>query len=90
MFIEKLCVPAFIYATFTLTQILIDLYNNDIDLVVSKTIALIIFTLMLQLLCESGLTLISWIIVFVPFIFTSLLTFIVLSNVSKNIGTSLT
>lgn len=77
-----LCTPAFIYAVFTLTQVLIDLYDGNIDLVVKKTIALVMFTLLLQIICDIGLGPISWVIVFIPFIFTSLLTIIVANNLT--------
>lgn len=88
MLINNLCPPALIYAVFTITQILIDLYNYDIDVVVSKLIALVVFTYLLNILCESGLTPISWIIVFVPFIFTTLITFIVLTNMGVDLFSS--
>lgn len=88
MLINNLCPPALIYAVFTITQILIDLYNYDVDVVVSKLIALVIFTYLLNILCESGLTPISWIIVFVPFIFTTLITFIVLTNMGADLFSS--
>lgn len=85
MIIDKLCAPALIYAVFTFTQILIDIYYNNIDVVITKSIALVVFTLLLNVLCKSGLTPISWIIVFVPFIFTTLITFIVLTNVGSSV-----
>lgn len=88
MIIDKLCPPAFIYAVFTFTQILIDLYYAQIDTVVTKTIALVVFSLLLNVLCEAGLGPISWVIVFVPFIFTTLITFIVITNLGSNIISS--
>lgn len=89
MLINNICPPALIYAVFTMTQILIDLYNYNIDVVVSKMIALVTFTYLLNILCESGLTPISWVIVFVPFIFTTLITFIVLTNLGVDLVSSL-
>lgn len=80
MIIDRLCTPAFIYAVFTFTQILIDLYYSQVNTAITKSIALVVFTLLLNILCEAGLSPISWIIVFVPFIFTSLITFIVITN----------
>lgn len=89
MILDKLCAPAFIYATFTFTQILIDLYYNEFDVAATKSIAMIVFTLLLNVLCEAGLGPISWIIVFVPFIFTTLITFIVITNMSASVFSSL-
>jgi hypothetical protein len=87
MIIDRLCAPAFIYAIFTVTQILMDLYYGEIDTVVTKSIALVVFTYLLNLLCEMGLGPISWVIVFVPFIFTSLITFIVITNIGSSLLT---
>jgi hypothetical protein len=84
MFLETLCTPAFIYAVFTTTQILIDLYQNNMNIVFSKTISLVVFTLLLQTLCDYGLGPVSWLIVFVPFIFTTLITFIVATKLGYN------
>lgn len=88
--LSSLCTPAFIYAIFTLTQILMDLYVGDIDTVVKKTIALFIFTLLLQVLCDIGLGPISWVIVFIPFIFTTLITTIIINNLSYDFLSSST
>lgn len=87
MIIDRLCAPAFIYAIFAFTQILIDLYYNEIDIAIIKSITMVVFTYLLNLLCDIGLGPISWVIVFVPFIFTTLITFIVITNIG---GTLLT
>jgi hypothetical protein len=85
MLSKSLCTPALIYAVFTITQILIDLYNYNINIVFSKFIALIIFTYFLNILCQNGLGPISWVIVFVPFIFTSLITLMLMTNITLKI-----
>ena len=43
-----------------------------------KVIVMIIITILLNALCQSGMTIISWIIVFVPFMFMSLIVGILL------------
>ena len=64
----SLCPPAIIYLIFSLIQILIDTYNGLYNTVFIKTIVMVIITLLLNFLCKSGLDVISWIIVFIPFI----------------------
>ena len=64
----KLCAPAIIYLIFSITQILIDLYNKMYNTVFIKIIVTVMVTLLLNILCERGLSTISWIIVFIPFI----------------------
>ena len=64
----KICTPAIIYLIFSITQILIDLYNKMYNTVFMKIIVTVMVTLLLNILCERGLSIISWIIVFIPFI----------------------
>ncbi len=64
----KLCTPALIYFIFSVTQILIDLFKGMYNTASMKVIVTIMVTMLLNILCDRGLGLISWIIVFVPFI----------------------
>jgi len=70
----KICSPALIYIIFSLCQILIDIYIGLYNTAFMKTIVAILITFLLNALCEDGLGVVSWIIVFIPFI---LMTFIV-------------
>jgi hypothetical protein len=65
---ENLCAPALIYLIFSITQILIDTYKGLYNTVIIKSIVTITVTLLLNILCEQGLSIVSWIIVFIPFI----------------------
>ena len=78
MITDKLCLPALLYIGFTLTHIVIDLFKKLYNTALLKFILMIIFTVMLNLLCKSGLTVLSWIIVFLPFIFMSIITAILI------------
>ena len=64
----NLCGPAIIYLIFSLTQILIDLFKSLYNTAIIKTIVMAMVTLLLNILCEKGLSVVSWIIVFIPFI----------------------
>jgi len=64
----NLCAPAIIYLIFSITQILIDTFKGLYNTVFIKIIVTIMVTLLLNILCEKGLGVVSWIIVFIPFI----------------------
>ena len=64
----NLCGPAIIYLIFSLTQIIIDLFKGLYNTAIIKTIVMAMVTLLLNILCEKGLSVVSWIIVFIPFI----------------------
>ena len=70
----KLCPPSIIYLIFSATQIIIDTFKGLYNTALMKVIVMIMITLLLNILCEQGLGVVSWIIVFIPFI---LMTFIV-------------
>jgi len=64
----ELCPPAIIYLLFSVTQIIIDLFKGLRNTAIMKTFVAFMVTLLLNILCERGLNIVSWIIVFVPFI----------------------
>jgi len=64
----NLCAPAIIYLIFSITQILIDTFKGLYNTAFIKIIVTIMVTLLLNILCERGLSVVSWIIVFIPFI----------------------
>lgn len=74
----NLCVPAIIYLIFSLTQIIIDTFQGFYNTAFIKIIIMIMITILLQILCERGLNIVSWIIVFVPFILMTVIVSIIL------------
>lgn len=72
--IEKLCGPAILYLGFSLIQIIIDTFKGDYNTAFFKMIVMIVLTLVLNILCQKGLSVISWIIVFIPFILMTYIT----------------
>ena len=73
----NLCTPAIIYIIFSITQILIDTFKGLYNTAFIKTVVMIMITFLLNALCQNGLGVISWIIVFIPFIFmTVIVTFL--------------
>ena len=74
----NLCAPALIYVAFSLTQIIIDTFKGLYNTALFKFIVMIIITILLNALCQSGMGIVSWIIVFIPFIFMSVIVAILL------------
>ncbi len=68
-----ICGPTIIYLIFSLAQIFIDTFQGLYNTAFMKTIVMILFSFMLNLLCISGLGVISWIIVLIPFLFMSVI-----------------
>ena len=73
-----LCAPALIYIIFSLTQVIIDTFKGLYNTAFFKFIVMLFITLLLNMLCESGMSIISWLIVFIPFIFMSVIVTILL------------
>ena len=78
MFVENLCSPAILYLGFALTQIVIDLFRKMYNTAIVKSAVAIVFTTVLNMLCARGLGVISWFIVFIPFVTMTFVTGILL------------
>jgi len=73
-----LCPPAIIYLIFSITQILIDLFKGLYNTAIIKVVVTVMITFLLNILCKQGLTVVSWIIVFIPFILMTVVVSIIL------------
>ena len=69
----KLCPPAFIYLVFSAIQVIIDTFKGLYNTAFFKCIIMFMVTILLDSLCKTNLTIISWIIIFVPFMFMSII-----------------
>ena len=74
MVLENVCAPALLYLAFSIIQIIIDMYRGDTVQAFLKFIVMVIFTIVLNAICNSGMTIISWVIVFIPFILMTYIT----------------
>ena len=86
MALENVCSPAIIYVAFSFIHILIDIIKSSYDDAMSKFCIMIVFTTILNILCERGLGVISWFIVFIPFITMTLLSQILLMVLKRPDG----
>lgn len=78
MGLSNFCGPSLLYLGFSIVQIIIDIYKGLYNTTIIKFIVMIIFTLFLNILCKSGLTAVSWLIVFIPFISMTVITTLLL------------
>jgi hypothetical protein len=83
----NLCPPAIIYLIFSITQILIDLYKGLYNTAFMKIIIASMVTLLLNILCSQGLSVVSWIIVFIPFILMTVMVSLLLYFFGLNAST---
>jgi hypothetical protein len=78
MAFQNLCPPALIYLLFSITQVVIDSMKGLYNTALVKVWVAFIFTILLNFLCNLGLGIISWVIVFIPFILMTLIVAILL------------
>tara|TARA_B100000424_G_C22840208_1_gene448389 strand:+ start:236 stop:526 length:291 start_codon:yes stop_codon:yes gene_type:complete len=80
MYFSKFCTPALIYLVFIIVHVIIELKEYDKRGALLQLLLGIIVALLLQFLCMKGMTVISWIIVLIPFIFYTYMV-VILYNV---------
>ena len=78
MLLEKVCGPVLLYLGFSLIQIIIDIFKNLYNTAFLKFVVMIIFAFILNLLCSLNLNVISWLLVFIPFISMTFLVSVLL------------
>lgn len=74
----NLCPPALIYLVFSIIQIVIDIGQGFYNTALAKVVVSLIFSVLLNYLCLAGLGIVSWIIIFVPFILMSVVISVLL------------
>lgn len=77
MFLTKLCTPALIYLVFFLTHSLVATFEAKYNHAILQILLGLLMTFLLQLLCLRKMDIISWIIVFIPFIFYTYMIMII-------------
>ena len=78
MLLLGLCGPALVYIGFSLIQIFINIYAGVFNSAFLKFIIMIIFTLILNILCSLGFTVIAWVLVFIPIIMMTIISTLLL------------
>jgi predicted membrane protein len=78
MVLQDICPPALIYLVFSTTQVVIDTVKGTYNVALVKLWVTLIFTILLNFLCNKGLGIVSWIIVFIPFILMTVIVTLIL------------
>jgi len=78
MVLQEICPPALIYLVFSTTQVIIDTVKGTYNVALVKLWVTLIFTILLNFLCNRGLGIVSWIIVFIPFILMTVIVTLIL------------
>ena len=86
MVLENICGPVILYLGFSLIQIIIDIFKNLYNTAFLKFMIMIIFSVVLNLLCNINMSIISWFLVFIPFIFMTFISSVLLFVFGLNPG----
>jgi hypothetical protein len=78
MILSYNCAPTLIFIGFSLIQIFIDLYKGVINDAFIKFIVMIVFSVILNILCDLGYKVIAWFLVFIPIIMMTLISTLLL------------
>jgi len=78
MVLQEICAPALVYLVFSMTQVVIDTVKGSYNIAFIKLWVTLIFTVLLNFLCNKGLGIVSWIIVFIPFILMTVIVTLIL------------
>ena len=78
MIVNTICTPALIYLIFSASQVLIDTFKGLYNTALVKLLLTFVFTFILNYLCSAGLGILSWIIIFIPFILMSVIVTLLL------------
>jgi len=70
---ENICLPSVIFILFSLIQIFIDIANGFLSDGFMKIIVTYVMMILLNVLCKQNMEVVAWIIVFIPFIFMSVI-----------------
>ena len=86
-FTQTLCPPALIFLVYGMIQVILDTFNEMYNTAMVKILTTLVFTVLLNILCNRGLGIISWIIVFIPFILMSIISAVLLLVLGLDPGT---
>lgn len=76
--IENLCLPTIIYFVYAMSHILIDISKGYYNTAFINVWVMLLFVLLLNLLCMRGLSLISWLMISIPFLFMTSISAVLL------------
>ena len=78
MELDKKCSPALLYIAFSMIHIMIDIFKDLYNTALIKFVMMVVFSTVLNMLCQRGLGVVSWMLVFIPFISMTIVTALLL------------
>lgn len=85
--LQPLCMPALIFLIYSVCHVIVDMYKEEYDKALMEFFVSAIFTFLLNILCQSGLGIVSWIIVSIPFILMTTIAGILVYSLKVNPAT---
>lgn len=76
--IERLCMPALIYLIYATSHVIIDTYKGLYNSAFVNVWQAVLFTFLLNVLCQHGLGIVSWLIVSIPFVLMTVIASVLL------------
>lgn len=83
MFLDSFCPPAIVYLVFSTVHVLMSIFDGDKKGAFLQALMGMLITLLLQFLCMNGLSILSWIIAFLPLIFYTYMVILLYSIFGK-------
>ena len=84
IFKNSKCTPTTFYLIFAGIQIFMDLINGVYYSAIVKFLIMIVFSTLLNILCMRNLGIVSWLLVFMPFILTTLVSALILDTMNSD------
>jgi len=89
MYIESLCTPAILFVMIMMFHVIFELYDEKYSMALVKFVSSIVVIVFLQLLCTAHMEIVAWIIVFLPIIIYSYMTFLLFFVFGTNPSTAI-
>jgi ABC-type bacteriocin/lantibiotic exporter with double-glycine peptidase domain len=77
MILNYLCPPALLYVVFFMINIVVEISEGKYKTALTQTIICIIFTSILQLFCMADMSILAWVLVFIPIIMYTYMVLII-------------
>ena len=85
--LEQICMPALIYFVFSMTHVIIDTYKGLYNTAIIEFWLSAVFTVLLNLLCTHDMSIVSWLIISIPFLLMTVIAAILLFSFKLNPAT---
>jgi len=77
---SPICPPALVYLIFSMIQVIIDAFNGFYQVALLKLVIVGMITFLLNAICQNGMGFLAWFMVFIPFIFMTVSTTLLVYN----------